>query len=155
MHRQPLLAEEHGSGASGGEAADSPAQSSPTLAPASERSSLAGPSPPHERSLLSRQASLTSLLQNPPSLRPQNSPLLFPAKAGCWFLCTLLLGMVGAVGLTVLFFGAPPEGTAPVPRMGASIAVLPAASNSSARLVVFGGRGQTGSHMFNDVHTFR
>lgn len=95
------------------------------------------------------QASLTGL---PPLPQPKRRSTFFIKTTG-WFVTTLLLGILAVGGLVMLAFGPPPAGAAPAARIGAAVAVLPAAGNASQQLVVYSGRGQS-DYMFKDVHTY-
>lgn len=131
----------------------------PTLAPEDTDGSHAAASPMAPGGL-SRRGSLTSLLLASPP--PRKGRSTFIAKAAGFFTAAMLgLPLLAVVGV-VLFFGPAPQGAAPAARLGATLALLPAApgngssgsSSGSQRLVVFGGRGQAG-YTFHDLHTFK
>lgn len=128
--------------------------------PRSPLSADEGPQPtvrPPPRSPLSRCASMSAISPLPPARREHRSA--FVAKTTGWFVGSLLLGIL-ALGGVIALFGTAPDGGIPAARRGAATVVLPldasrgsAANAKQPRLVVYGGRGQSG-FLFRDLFTF-
>lgn len=110
---------------------------------------------PPERSPLSRTASMSNLLESLGCEEDTRQQLTSCQMAGTWFTATLLLGTLLVIAFVMLAFPSPYLNGAPNCRSGAAMGVLSANGNDSRRLVVWSGRGQSGTVFHEWLHTLR